>query len=213
MSAPRARFRRLIPALVVFVLWSSSSAAQVLADDACPANVIDAPLGSCDQRAAVPVQVAELTPEQAWDLKIRRGEVLLFVDLRSHRDAARGQPEGVDAVVPFRELGVRAENPLGQPTLPGSGFIARIDSEVFSRGGGRSMPIMLICGNGELAHRAAIALQTMGYLDVSVVAGGFEGGADRAGLVAPGWKRSGLPWHEVLVAQRPEAITLVSRQD
>jgi rhodanese-related sulfurtransferase len=202
---------RLILAVVIYALSSSPPAAQVLADDVCPALYNDISHPACGQeRSSAAVPVTELTPEQAWLLKRRRPDTVLFVDLRNHGDAARFQPDGIDAVVPYRELGGAGSR---ESSNSGAGlntrFSARIDIEVHARGGGRSMPIVLICGTGELAYRAATALQAMGYLDLSVVTGGVEGGTDRAGLASPGWKQAGLPWHQLAAA--PEVLSLVTR--
>jgi rhodanese-related sulfurtransferase len=202
---------RLILAAVIYALSSSPPAAQVLADDVCPVLYNDNVHPACGQeRSSASVPVAELTPKQAWLLKQRRRETVLFIDLRDHGDAARSQPEGIDAVVPYRELGGAGPRESSNSAAGlNTRFSARIDIEVHARGRGRSMPIVLICGTGELAYHAATTLQTMGYLDLSVVTGGVEGGTDRAGLASPGWKQAGLPWHQPAAA--PEVLSLVAQ--
>jgi len=191
---------------VLIVLWAAPAYGQLMADDACPALLPDLASIDCGEpREAAAAAVSELSPEQAWQLKRRRRSSMLFIDLRDVQ-AERFLPLGVDVVAPYRELEIAdALRRHGSRSSLLVRFSARIDVEVQARGHGRSMPILLICASGELAYRAAATLQTMGYLDLSVVAGGVDGGVDRAGRTVQGWKSAGLPGRE-LTAAGPAAL-------
>lgn len=203
---------RWVALLALWVLWAAPAYGQLQADDVCPALQHDLARIDCGEPlTAAAAAVAELAPEQAWQLKRSHRTSVLFIDLRGHAQAERFQPYGVDVVAPYRELeAAEASAGRGSRSDLVIRFSARIDAEVQARGRGRSMPMLLICANGELAHRAAGVLQAMGYLDLSVVAGGVEGGLDRSGRAVHGWRSAGLPGREPAVAGQAALLRPVS---
>lgn len=171
-----------------------ASSAQVVADSACPRYAVDiASFATCDgDRVARPAGIAELTPAQAHDLKRRYGAAVLFIDVRSRIAAAlQGTADGVDHVVPYREIAqpLRWDRWHGTLVLePNPDFLRQVESLVRTRPNGAATPVILLCATGDSAAEAALALRALGLEQLFVVAGGVDGAE-----TAPGWRAEGLP--------------------
>jgi len=171
-----------------------ATSAQVVADSACPKYAVDiAAFATCDgDQVAKPDGVRELEATEAHDMKRQYGSAVLFIDLRSRYTAAiSGTAEGVDAVVPYREVAqpLRWDRWNGSLALePNTAFLTQVQSLLGARANGLATPIILLCTNGETASEAAEALRGVGVEQVFVVLGGVDGAE-----TAPGWRAAGLP--------------------
>jgi rhodanese-related sulfurtransferase len=171
--------------------------AQVVADSACPKYAVDiASFATCDgDRVARSTGVSELTPARAHDLKRRYGSAVLFIDVRSRFAATlQGTADGVDYVVPYREIAqpLRWDRWHGTLALePNPDFLRQVESLVRARPDGAVTPVILLCATGETAAEAALALRGLGLEQLFVVAGGVDGAE-----LAPGWRAEGLPMLE-----------------
>jgi rhodanese-related sulfurtransferase len=176
-----------------------SVTAQVVADSACPKYAVDdAAFATCDgDHVARADGIEFVTPEVASHMKQVHGAGVLLLDVRSRNEvAATGMADPVDALVPYHDRA--SAQRWDDLTNDGSferdpQFLPQVEAEVAARGGGRDMPVVLLCRDGSLALRAAEALRTAGHVNVYVVDGGFEGrfdGSARSG----GWKQANLPW-------------------
>jgi rhodanese-related sulfurtransferase len=170
------------------------AAAQVVADSACPKHAVDiASFATCDgDRVARPAGIADLTPARAHELKRRYGSAVLFIDVRSRFAAAlQGTAEGVDYVVPYREVAQPLRWDRWHGTLamePNPDFLRQVESLVRARPNGVATPVILLCATGDSAGDAALALSRLGLEQLFVVAGGIDGTE-----TAPGWRAEGLP--------------------
>ncbi len=106
-----------------------------------------------------------------------------YVDVRSTGEFADGHPAGAVNVPIFEP-----DEDTGQMT-PNTDFI-RVMQASFAP----DAPLLIGCQVGGRAVRAAQALASFGFTDVSVVRGGFGGARDAMGrVVDPGWAEAGLP--------------------
>jgi molybdopterin/thiamine biosynthesis adenylyltransferase/rhodanese-related sulfurtransferase len=82
-------------------------------------------------------------------------------------------------------LDVRELDEYEQGMIPGSLFIPRghLESQVESRIGDKSVPVVLYCASGIRSVFAAETLESLGYTDVASMAGGFNR-----------WKNEGRSW-------------------
>lgn len=106
-----------------------------------------------------------------------------YVDVRSTGEFADGHPAGAVNVPIFEP-----DEDTGQ-MMPNPDFI-RVMQAAFAP----DAPLLVGCQMGGRAVRAAQALASFGFTNVSVVRGGFSGQRDPTGrVVDPGWAESGLP--------------------
>jgi rhodanese-related sulfurtransferase len=187
----------------------AAAVAQVVADSACPKYAVDiASFATCDgERVARPGGILELTPARAHELKRQYGAAVLFIDVRSRIAAAlQGTADGVDYVVPYREvaLPLRWDRWHGALALePNRDFLRQVESLVRARPNGTVTPVILLCATGESAAEAALALRRLGLEQLFVVAGGVDGAE-----LAPGWRAEGLP-----MLERPGERQLLGLRD
>lgn len=192
----RVNFLTAIAAGVVSLATAFPGAAtsQVVADSACPKYAVDiAAFATCDgDQVAKPAGIRELSPAEAHGMKRQYGPAVLFIDVRSRFEAAlRGTAEGVDYVVPYREVAQplrwdRWHGTLAQEANPD--FLRQVESLVRAQPNGAATPLILLCATGEYAGEAAKALRGLGLEQLFVVAGGVDGTE-----TATGWRGAGLP--------------------
>ncbi len=142
-----------------------------------------------------------LSSPQAYAMKQREGDKLLFVDVRTRAEVMYlGTPTVTDAVVPL-------VNPVGGFTVwdeaketfktdLNEGFVAELEKRLAQRHLTRTDPIVLMCRSGDRSARAINMLLTdRGYTKVYSVVDGYEGDLSKAGRRdVNGWKNAGLPW-------------------
>ena len=164
------------------------------------------------QAAERPADPARQTPwdlyldaREAYEMKTREGDKVLFVDVRDPIEIMfTGFTDVVDVNVPFL-LANRERWHESKPVFamePNPGFEAGVAAALAARGLDKDTPIILMCrSGGERGAPSAKALQ--GYKTVYVVVDGFEGGTVKEGerkgwRLVNGWKNAGLPWSYAL---------------
>lgn len=143
-----------------------------------------------------------LTAVEAHDLKLQRGEKLLFVDIRTQPELVFvGSPKDMDINIPFLKLdyGQWNEQSASFKKIPNSQFISTFDSVIRSKNLTKNSSIVLLCRSGKRSAAAANLLTSAGYKNVYTVIDGFEGdkakiGTEKGRRVVNGWKNAGLPW-------------------
>ena len=106
-----------------------------------------------------------------------------YVDVRSTPEFAHGHPSGA-VNVPLLE----PDEDTGQ-MLPNPDFL-RVLQAIFNP----DTPLLIGCQVSGRSVRAAQVLEAIGFRNLSVVRGGFQGSRDPIGRpVDPGWAESGLP--------------------
>lgn len=144
-----------------------------------------------------------LDASEAYEMKMARGDEVLFVDVRDPIEIMfTGFTHVVDINVPF----LIADRGNWHPTkpnfamAPNPDFEAGIARALAARGLTRDAPVILMCrSGGTRGAPSAMALAGKGYAQVYVVVDGFEGGTVRDGprknwRLKDGWKNAGLPW-------------------
>lgn len=144
-----------------------------------------------------------LDSREAYDMKMKRGNKVLFVDVRDPTEIMfTGFTDMVDINIPFmiasrshwndkKSVFVMEKNPA---------FEADIAAALAKRGLDKTTPVILMCrSGGERGAPSAKMLEGKGYQSVYVVVDGFEGGSVKDGerknwRLVNGWKNANLPW-------------------
>jgi len=144
-----------------------------------------------------------LTAAEAYEMKIERGDAVLFVDVREPVEIMfTGFTDVVDVNVPFLLVNPAKWNPK-KPVLamePNPDFAPGIPAALEARGLDKATPVILMCrSGGTRGAPSAKALEGLGLDAVYVVVDGFEGSKAKDNPNGPwrtvdGWKNSGLPW-------------------
>ena len=114
--------------------------------------------------------------------------------MATYRELVAAALEEIDEVTPaeLRELlgevtviDVREAEEYEQGAIPGSRFLPRgiLERDIGVAVPDSSTPLVLYCAGGSRSALAAASLKSMGYDEVTSLAGGFER-----------WKQEGLPW-------------------
>lgn len=136
-----------------------------------------------------------LSALQAWDVKQRRGDGVLLVDVRTRAEAQYvGLPEGIDMHIPYMENtsffewdDIRRQYKVE----PNPQFAQSINALLAATANGKDTMLVLICRSA----KAANLLAQLGYSQVYSVFDGFEGDLSPSGQrTVNGWKNAGLPW-------------------
>ena len=119
--------------------------------------------------------IPQITPEQAAQV-IKRKPSTIYLDVRSEDEFRAGHPQGAYNVpVVFFDA---ARRPIANPEFD------RVVQAAFAR----ETPLLVGCQSGVRSQHAAERLRSLGFAEVSNVAGGFGGSP-----AARGWRDSGLP--------------------
>ena len=145
-----------------------------------------------------------LTPQQAYDMKMKDPKGVAFFDIRTRAEAMYvGWPMDADALVPYvehPELMTDWDDKRFMYKLePNQDFVPEIERRMKEKGLGKNAPVILICRSGDRSSKAADRLQMAGFTRVYSVAEGVEGDTAKDGeklgqRVVNGWKNAGLPW-------------------
>ena len=145
-----------------------------------------------------------LTPQQAYDMKMKDPKGVAFFDIRTRAEAMYvGWPMDADALVPYvehPELMTDWDDKRFMYKLePNQDFVPEIERRMKEKGLGKTAPVILICRSGDRSSKAADRLQMAGFTRVYSVAEGVEGDTAKDGeklgqRVVNGWKNAGLPW-------------------
>ncbi|MEJ2316494.1 MAG: rhodanese-like domain-containing protein [Gammaproteobacteria bacterium] len=149
-----------------------------------------------------------LTPAEAWQMKQRDPQGVLFIDVRTRAEVQYvGFTEYADANIPVMfqpgsyEWKADSKDPqVGQfKKVRNADFSRAVDKLVESRGLDKSAPVIVMCAAGKRSTAAAKALHKAGYSRVYNLYEGFEGirasdGYFSGQRVVNGWKNAALPW-------------------
>lgn len=127
-----------------------------------------------------------LTAQEAYDYLRWNATNSLFLDVRDPAEVRYvGMPAGVDFIVPFRLLNLKASDirTARAESVANTDFVTEVNARVAARGLDKSATLILICSCGRYAPHAVNALTDAGYSNVFTVIDGYRG-----------WKRSNLPW-------------------
>lgn len=142
-----------------------------------------------------------LDAREAFEMKTREGDRVLFVDVRDPIEIMfTGFTDVVDINVPFL-LANRERWHASKPVFAmerNPNFEVEIAAALTARGMDKDTPIILMCRSG--GERGAPSARLLkGYKEVYVVVDGFEGTTMKEGdhknwRLVNGWKNAGLPW-------------------
>ncbi len=143
-----------------------------------------------------------LTPKEAFDMKSKGGDKVLFIDVRTQPELEFvGFADSIDYNIPYvvNDLMTWDEKKARFTKMPNSNFLVSVEDKIKARGLDKNSTIILMCRSGDRSAHAADLLASDGYTHVYSVTEGFEGdqakGGPRAGQrVVNGWKNAGLPW-------------------
>ena len=143
-----------------------------------------------------------LTPEEAYTMKQKRGDKVLFVDVRTPEELYFvGYPTVVDKNIPlvYVDYGAFKKNKQGKvvkfASRKNDKFMTELESALKEKGLGKNAPIILMCRSGHRAAKAARILDKAGYKNVYNLDQGFEGDKDKQKhRTVNGWKNAGLPY-------------------
>jgi rhodanese-related sulfurtransferase len=148
-----------------------------------------------------------LDSREAYDMKTKQGDKVLFVDVRDPIEIMfTGFTDVVDVNIPFQTAD-RSRWSDKKPVylmVNNPGFEADIAAALAKRGLDKTTPVILMCrSGGERGAPSAKALEGKGYQSVYVVVDGFEGDTLKSGerknwRTVNGWKNAGLPWSYAL---------------
>lgn len=145
-----------------------------------------------------------LTPQQAYDMKMKNRKGVAFFDIRTRAEAMYvGWPRDADALVPYfehPEIMTEWDDKRSMYMLePNQDFVPEVERRLQEMRLGKDAPIILICRSGDRSSKAQDRLQMSGYTKVYSVAEGFEGDTVKGGAkdgqrAVNGWKNANLPW-------------------
>jgi rhodanese-related sulfurtransferase len=148
-----------------------------------------------------------LDSREAYDMKTKQGDKVLFVDVRDPIEIMfTGFTDVVDVNIPFQTAD-RSRWSDKKPVylmVNNPGFETDIAAALAKRGLDKTTPVILMCrSGGERGAPSAKVLEGKGYQSVYVVVDGFEGDTLKSGerknwRAVNGWKNAGLPWSYAL---------------
>lgn len=143
-----------------------------------------------------------LTPEEAYALKTKHPDEVLFVDVRTHSEVSFvGSPTVMDENIPLFEIDPNAwdakERAYDMQRNPS--FEAQLKQALERRGLGMDNPVIFMCRSGGRSAAAADVAAKLGLTRAYSITEGFEGdtsksGPDKGQRTVNGWKNAGLPW-------------------
>jgi rhodanese-related sulfurtransferase len=144
-----------------------------------------------------------LDSREAYDMKTKQGDKVLFVDVRDPIEIMfTGFTDVVDVNIPVQTAD-RSRWSDKKPVylmVNNPNFEADIAATLARRGLDKNTPVILMCrSGGERGAPSAKMLEGKGYQSVYVVVDGFEGDTVKNGerknwRTVNGWKNAGLPW-------------------
>jgi rhodanese-related sulfurtransferase len=151
-------------------------------------------------------QALYITASQAYRLQQMHPREVVLLDIRNRAEVVyAGQPESVDAHVPYLELAYPLTwNPRTNDwrTERNPAFVADVEAALTRLGADKNRPILLLCRSGMRSAVAADALAAAGFSRVYTVVDGFEGDLGASGRRdVNGWKNAGAPWRASPVAR------------
>ncbi len=143
-----------------------------------------------------------LTPKEAYDMKTKEGDKVLFIDVRTPEELYFvGYPTVVDKNIPlvYVDYSKFKKNKKGKvvkfASKKNEKFLAEVEAALKEKNLDKNAPIILMCRSGHRAAKAAKILDKAGYKNVYNLDQGFEGDKDKnKHRTVNGWKNAGLPY-------------------
>ena len=143
-----------------------------------------------------------LTAQQAYELKTKQEDDVLFVDVRTRPELEFvGVPDIIDVNIPyaFNDLEQWDSEKNRFKKKLNRNFIAALDANLKKKGLDKNSKIIFMCRAGRRSALASNLIHEFGYTNVYSVIDGFEGdkiedGPEKGKRKLNGWKNSGLPW-------------------
>lgn len=167
-------------------------------------------LASNVSAAAKPTDPEKQTPwnlyvdsQEAYDLKMKLGDKVLFVDVRDPAEIQfTGFTDVADVNVPFKRINAKKWNSKKSflQMEINADYAADLEKALVNKNLTKDDAVIIMCrSGGTRGAPAANVLYDKGFKKVYVVTDGFEGGSlkdgDKKGWrLKNGWKNSGLPW-------------------
>ena len=147
-----------------------------------------------------------LTPEEAYSMKTRVPDQVLFIDVRARGEVQfAGFTDLADANLPiflfdpdeWREKKGGVYGRYRKYRNPD--FVQAVENLLTTRGMDHETPIILMCTSGGRSPISAADLHAAGFSKGYTQYQGFEGvkakqGRNKGQRVVNGWKNAGLPW-------------------
>ena len=130
------------------------------------------------------------TAKEASDHVAKNSKSTLFVDIRDPAEVFTvGMPSSADKVVPFKRLNLKGWNKKKSTfaLAKNPDFSKMISTQLKAKKLTNNDTIILICGSGKRAAKAASALKKSGFTKVYSVIDGYKG-----------WQKSKLKWSKKL---------------
>jgi rhodanese-related sulfurtransferase len=143
-----------------------------------------------------------LTPKEAYDMKTKEGNKVLFIDVRTPEELYFvGYPTVVDKNIPlvYVDYSKFKKNKKGKvvkfASKKNKKFLEEFEATLKEKNLDKNTPIILMCRSGHRAAKAAKILDKAGYKNVYNLDQGFEGDKDKNGYRSVnGWKNANLPY-------------------
>ncbi len=141
--------------------------------------------------------------QEAYDLKMKLGDKVLFVDVRDPAEIQfTGFTDVADVNVPFKLSNPKKWNSKKSVLMMemNSDYAVDLEKALVSKNLTKNDAVIIMCrSGGTRGAPAANVLYDKGFKKVYVVTDGFEGGKLKEGdqkgwRLKNGWKNSGLPW-------------------
>ena len=167
-------------------------------------------LASNVSAAAKPTDPKKQTPwnlyvdsQEAYDLKMKLGDKVLFVDVRDPAEIQfTGFTDVADVNVPFKLANAKKWNSKKSKLQmeTNADYAPDLEKALVGQNLTKDDAVIIMCrSGGTRGAPAANVLYDKGFKKVYVVTDGFEGGTLKEGdkkgwRLKNGWKNSGLPW-------------------
>jgi len=143
-----------------------------------------------------------LTPKEAYEMKTKEGDKVLFVDVRTPEELYFvGYPTVVDKNIPLAYIDYSKfkKNKKGEvvkfASKKNEKFMEQFEATVKEKNLDKNAPIIVMCRSGKRAAKAAKMLDKAGYKNVYNLDQGFEGDKDKnKHRTVNGWKNANLPY-------------------
>lgn len=160
---------------------------------------------AADKPEAIKKQIKSglyLTASEAYALKKKGGDNVLFVDIRTPSELVFvGTPKDIDINIPFITMNYKQWDfkKRNYKKTPNPHFVSEFESFIKSQKQTKDIPVILLCRSGSRSAKAANLLSSNGYQKIYTIVDGFEGDksvskTNKGKRVVNGWKNNDLPW-------------------
>ena len=143
-----------------------------------------------------------LTPKEAYDMKTKEGDKVLFIDVRTPEELYFvGYPTVVDKNIPLAYIDYSKfkKNKEGKvvkfASKKNDKFMEEFEATLKEKKLDKTAPVIVMCRSGHRAAKVAKMLDKAGYKNVYNLDQGFEGDKDKdKHRTVNGWKNANLPY-------------------